>query len=165
MPAAFRPLAQQVETVLSTALAERLPSADPVKQTLNLYLRATGIEVGYGFFAPNVPDNYKLVFELHYPDGRTEYELPGAASVAGGLRLSALIDNIGDAKYDPLREVLVKMMAYAIWREHPEATMVRAVLGVILLPAPADLGRGLKESYQMTRAYDFVFTEPGAAHP
>jgi len=26
-----------------------------------------GIEVGYGFFAPNVPNNYKVVFELQYP--------------------------------------------------------------------------------------------------
>lgn len=165
LPSALRPLAGRVETIISFALGEQIPLVNPSRQTLNLYLRATGIEIGYGFFAPNVPDNYKLVFELHYPDGRIEYELPEAVSVAGGLRLSALIDNIGDTHYDALRELLVKMMAYATWREHPEATKVRAVLGFVLLPSPAELRRGIKESYQMTRTYDFVFLAPGEARP
>lgn len=122
-----------------------------------IYTHATGIEAGYGFFAPNVPDNYKLVFEIHYPDGRVEYELPRVAGVAAGLRLSTLIDNIGDIRYDALREVLVKMMAYSIWREHPDATLIRAVLGLVLLPTPTEFQHGMKESYQFTYAYDFLF--------
>ena len=161
LPHALRPLAEQAETIFSSALGENLSSTNPARQTLNLYLRGTGIDVGYSFFAPNVPDNYKLVFELHYPDGKIEYELPRAAGVAGGLRLSTLIDNIGDTQYDELREVLIKMMAYSVWREHPDATMVRAVIGFVLLPSPAQLRGGIKESYQMTRAYDFVFLAPG----
>ena len=44
-----------------------------------------GIETGYGYFAPNVPGGYRLVFELHYPDGRVEYELPSVSSAAAGL--------------------------------------------------------------------------------
>jgi hypothetical protein len=159
LPAALRPFSREAEEVLSFALGEQLSSSNPVRGTLNLYLRSAGIEAGYGFFAPNVPDNYKLVFELHYPGGRVEYELPGAANVAAGLRLSTLIDNIGNTPYDPLREVLVKMMAYSVWREHPDAIMIRAVLGFILLPSPAELKRGIKESYQTIRAYDFVFAE------
>ncbi len=159
LPAALRPFSQKAEAILSFALGERLSSSNPARRTLNLYLRCAGIEAGYGFFAPNVPDNYKLVFELHYADGRVEYELPSAANVAAGLRLSTLIDNIGNTPYDPLREVLVKMMAYSVWREHPDVTMIRAVLGFILLPSPAELRRGIKESYKTTRAYDFVFAE------
>ncbi len=159
LPAALRPLSQKAETILSFALAESLPSSNSARGILNLYLWSAGIEAGYGFFAPNVPDNYKLVFELHYPDGKVEYELPGAANVAAGLRLSTLIDNIGNTPYDPLREVLIKMMAYSVWREHPDATMIRAVLGFILLPSPAESRRGVRESYQTTRAYDFVFAE------
>ena len=163
LPAGAGPFSREAETVTSAALGERLASSHPARQIMSLYLRSTGIENGYGYFAPNVPDNYKLVFELHYADGRVEYELPGAANIAAGLRLSTLIDNIGNAQYEVLREVLVKMVAYSIWREHPEATMVRAVLGFVLLPSPLELRRGEKESYQTTLAYDFVFTDAGVA--
>lgn len=157
LPAGLDPVAQRAQEFASLSLGEHLSSSNPARQMLNLYLPAAGIEVGYGFFAPNVPDNYKLVFELHYPDERVEYELPSAGNVAAGLRLSTLVDNIGTAQNDALQEVLVKMMAYAIWREHPDAIMVRAVLGSVLLPSPAESRLGVKRTYQTTRAYDFVF--------
>jgi len=142
LPASLTAVSEKVGALLSSALGDRLARSNLVRQTLNLYLRAAGIEVGYGFFAPNVPDNYKIVFELHYADGRVEYELP----------------NIGDIQYEPLRGVLVRMMAYAIWREHPDATVIRAVLGFVILPSPNDFRHGIKESYQTIRAYDFVFS-------
>ena len=46
-----------------------------MRETIAFYLHAAGIEVGYGYFAPNVPYSYKLVFQLTYPNGTTEYEL------------------------------------------------------------------------------------------
>jgi hypothetical protein len=157
LPHSVDAVSEKAAAVLSLALCERFGKSNPARQTLNLYLRATGIEVGYGFFAPNVPDNFKIVFELRYADGRVDYQLPTAANAAVALRLTTLIDNIGDTQYDALREVLLKMMAYAIWREHPDATMVRAVLGFVILPSADDFRRGVKESYQVTRAYDFTF--------
>jgi hypothetical protein len=158
LPASLTAVSEKVGALLSSALGDRLARSNLVRQTLNLYLRAAGIEVGYGFFAPNVPDNYKIVFELHYADGRVEYELPKATNEAAALRLTTLIDNIGDIQYEPLRGVLVRMMAYAIWREHPDATVIRAVLGFVILPSPNDFRHGIKESYQTIRAYDFVFS-------
>jgi hypothetical protein len=53
-----------------------------VRNGITVYLHSAGIEAGYGFFAPNVPPNYKLVFELHYPDGRIDYEIPTVNSAA-----------------------------------------------------------------------------------
>jgi hypothetical protein len=161
LPHAVSPFAQDAETAISSVLGEQLPSSNSVRRSLNLYLRATGIDIGYGFFAPNVPDNSKVIFQLHYSDGRVDYELPGVANAGAGLRLSTLIDNIGETKSDALQEVLLKMMAYSVWREHPDAIMIRAVLGFVLLPSPDELKRGVKESYQTTRAYDFVFPASG----
>src|SRR2546430_251284 len=112
------------EQSASAALGQQLAASNPVRNAIAVYLHGAGIEAGYGFFAPNVPNNYKLVFELHYADGRIDYELPRVGSAAAGLRLSTLIDNIGGAPYNELREVMVKMMAYSIWQEHPDATLI-----------------------------------------
>ena len=152
---------RSAESTLSVLLGERLSSSNPLRQLVSVYTYTSGIDAGYGFFAPNVPENYKLVFEIHYPDGRVEYELPRVSSTAAGLRLSTLIDNIGGTPYDELREVMVKMMAYSVWQEHSEATLIRAVLGLVLLPTPNEFQRGIRESYQFTYAYDFRF--PGAS--
>jgi hypothetical protein len=160
LPHVANTYAAKGELMLSRAMGESLLAANPARQTIDLYLNATGIETGYGFFGPNVPDNYKLVFELHYPDGRIAYELPEVAKKAAGLRLCTLIDNIGETEYEPLREILVRMLANAMWREHPEVTRIRAVLGLIVLPSLPDWKGGAKESYQAVRAYDFIFPMP-----
>ena len=159
LPERARTFAQKIEATLS-AVAERTPSSHPLRQGVTTYTHLGGIEASYAFFAPNVPDNYKLVFELHYPDGRIEYDLPHASTASGGLRLATLIDNIGEAENDELREILVKMLAYAVWQAHPDATMIRAVLGYAVLPTAADFRRGIRESNQFLYAYDFSFPAP-----
>ena len=45
------------------------------------------------------------------------------------------------------------------WREHPDATMIRTVLGSITLPSPDEFERGKRESYQFFCAYDFTATK------
>jgi hypothetical protein len=148
---------QNAEEIISTGLGRNLAASHPLRQTISAYTHFGGIQSGYSFFAPNVPDSYKLVFEIHYPDGRVEYELPHVASRGSGLRLSTLLDNIGQTRYDPLREIMVKMVAYSIWRRHPNATIVRAVLGYVILPTAAEFRRGTSESYEFLYAYDFRF--------
>ena len=96
-----------------------------------------------------------LVFELHYPDGRVEYELPSVSSAAAGLRIAGLLDNIGRTRYDALREILVKTLAQSVWREHPEVESVRAILGSIRLPTVREFEEGKRESYEFLYAYDF----------
>lgn len=119
------------------------------------YLHVAGVERGYGYFAPNVPGSYKLVFELHYPDGRVEYELPRVSSAAAGLRVSGLLDEIGRTSYDPLREYLVKIVTRSVWSEHPDAARIRAVFGSLNLPSINEFENGKRESYDFLYAYDF----------
>jgi hypothetical protein len=157
LPSSIARYARSAEPKFAAAMCEKLSAHNPLRQVVTLYAYATGIDAGYGFFAPNVPENYKLVFEIHYPDGHVDYELPRVASDAAGLRLSTLLDNVGGTPYDELREVLVKMMAYSIWQEHPNASFIRAVLGLVLLPDPAEFRRGMTESYQFMYAYDLRF--------
>jgi len=155
LPFWFRDFSQKAEGIPSVSLAHHLTESNPVRETLATYLHIAGIETGYSYFAPNVPGSYKLVFELHYPDGRVEYELPSVNSEAAGLRIAALLDNIGRTRYDTLREILVKTLAEAIWREHPDVKAVRAILGSVSLPTVRDFKAGRRESYEFLYAYDF----------
>ena len=151
----FKDFSQRAETVAGAALGQHLPASNPIRQALATYLHVAGIEAGYGYFAPNVPGSYKLVFELHYSDGRVEYELPRVSSAAAGLRVAGLLDKIGRTPYDALREHLVKILAQSIWREHPDVKTIRAVLGSIRLPSASEFERGKRESYEFLYAYDF----------
>jgi hypothetical protein len=148
------------ESVTTTALGENLNLSNRLRQSANAYINATGIEGGYGFFAPSVPDSYKLVLELHYSDGRLEYELPRVADHATGVRLTTLLDQIGRTNYEPLRETMIKMIAYSVWQDHPRVETMRAVFGFVALPSLDSAKQGNAESYHFLYAYDFSFHRP-----
>jgi len=156
----FESAALKGKVITSAALGERLSASNPARQCVTSYLHSTGIENGYSFFAPNVPNSLRLVFELHYPDGRVEYDLPHVASHAAGLRLNGLLDYIGRTSYEDLREFAIKRLAYSSWEGHPSATRIRAVLGVIALPTVDEFEQGKERSNEYLYAYDFVFTPP-----
>src|SRR5206468_12318286 len=119
------------------------------------YLQIVVIETDYDYYAPKFAASYKLVFELHYPVGQVEYELPPVSSAAAGLRIAGLLDKIGRTHYEALRERLVKMAAKSIWQEHPEVKAIRAVFGSISLPSISEFEHGRRESYECLYAYDF----------
>lgn len=129
-----------------------------MRRVISAYLDTTGIEAGYSYFAPNVPDSYKIVFELQYPDGHTEFELPQVSGRATGLRVATLLDVIAEMEYEPLRSMMVKMLAYAVWQEHSEAVKARAVFGYVDLPTPSEFRQGKKQSYHPLFAYELDFT-------
>ena len=161
LPASFKSFLHKAETAVSVALGQHLAASNAIRQALATYLHLAGIETGYGYFGPNVPGSYKLVFELHYPDGRTEYVLPSVSSEAAGLRVAGLLDTIGRTRYDALREILVKTLAQSIWREHPDAKSVRAIFGSVSLPSVKEFEHGKRESYEFLYAYDFsIQNEP-----
>ncbi len=153
---------QQAEQIASMAQGQRLPASNPVRQILTGYLHLSGIEVGYGFFAPNIPNSYKLVFELRFPDGRVEYELPRVSNPASVLRVAGLLDTIGRTRSEAFRQTMVKMLADAIWREHADATMIRAIFGSVILPSAPEFAHGKRESYEFLYAYDFSVSEKSA---
>jgi len=159
LPSASKHYWQRAEDVSSASLGQSLAPLNPLRQGIATYLNLGGIEAGYGFFAPNVSDSCKLVFELHYPDGRVEYEVPAVSSEASGLRVATLLDKIGRPRYAPLREVMIKMLTHAIWREHSEAIMIRAVFGTVTLPNISEFEQGVRESNEFLYAYDFDFGE------
>ena len=160
-PSSFKSYAPIAGTEVATVTGQNLATSNPLRRVLGTYLHIAGIERGYGYFAPNIPAGYKLIFELHYPDGKVAYRLPRVHSAAAGLRLAGLLDEIGRTRSDPLREYLVKMLARPVWREHPGATTITAVFGSINLPSANEFEHGARESYQFLYAYDFsVRDEP-----
>ncbi len=162
LPSSFSSFSRRAERVADGALGQHLAGSNPIRQALATYLHVAGIESGYGYFAPNVPGSYTLVLELHYPDGRVEYELPPVRSAAAGLRVAGLLDKVGNTRYDALREHLVKMVAQSIWREHREAKTIRAMFGSISLPTISEFEHGKRESYEFLYAYDFSLWEEPA---
>jgi len=147
------------QAITSIPLGETLSVDNPIRQGVAAYLQGAGIEAGYAYFDHNVPDNYKIVFELRYADGRTDYDLPRVGGAATGLRLTSLFDRIAKETYEPLRAMFVKMLAYSIWQDHQDAMSIRAVVGYVELPTPAEFERGQKESYHALFAYDFDFSK------
>lgn len=165
LPVWFKNVSRKAHTVFSIALGQKLPASNPIRETLNTYVNLAGIETGYGYFAPNVPGGYRLVFELHYSDGRLEYELPSVSSASAGLRIAGLLENIGRTPSDAMREILVKALAQSVWREHPDVERVRAILGSVILPSVHEFEHGNGQSYEFLYAYDFSLTkEPTKAH-
>jgi hypothetical protein len=155
VPERFEDVCGRAEHLLDLATGSGLPRAHPARQVLAAYTHSAGIESGYGFFAPNVPDSYKLVFELHYADGTIEYDLAGLETAESNLRLAGYLDELGANMSGPMREVMIKLLANTIWRQHPDAVMVRAVLGAVRLPTPDEFAAGQRESDEFISAYDF----------
>jgi len=145
------------ETALKNALGQNFSKHNAYRQSIGTYLNAAGVEAGYGFFAPNIPGTNKISFELHYPDGRVADELPTLHNRATAFRLASLLDLIARTDEEVVREGLIKYLVYAVWREHPEAASIRAILGSVNFPAPGEYARGQRESYRALRTYDFTF--------
>ena len=129
--------------------------SNPAKKLLVGYSHCAGIEGAYGFFAPNVPENYKLAFEFHGRDASVEYDLPSVDSRSAELRLGSLLDAIGRSDSEQYRRILIRMLTSAAWENHPEAVSVHAVFGKLKLPSPLEFERGVAPSYEFIAAYDF----------
>ena len=139
----------------SSVLGETLGLQNPVRNALAAYLNSAGAEAGYGFFSPNVPSNYKLVFELRYADNRRDYDVPRVADAATAFRLESLLERIDDIPYEPMRKVMVQMLTYPAWQRHPDAVFIRSVLGYTIWPSPEGYLKGERESFEPVYGFDF----------
>lgn len=155
LPSPVDPYARKAELVAASLLGKHAAASAPVRQSIATYLHAAGVQSGYTFFAPNIPGYHKLIFELNYGDGRAEYESPHFSGKAAGLRLDSLLARLGDDRYEPVREVIVKMLALSVWREHPDVQKIRATFGSVSPPTISDFEHGKGESFQPMFSYDF----------
>jgi len=158
LPRWFEKRSETAQAFTSISLGQTLSRANPARQVLNSYLQSAGTYVGYCYFAPAVPNSYKLVFEIHHSDGQISYDLPRVGNDAAGIRFASLLGYAGETQFEALREIILKMLASAIWQEHPDAFMIRAVFGSIEEPTSREALHGEKASYKVSYAYDFSFT-------
>src|SRR5437773_2627224 len=161
LPSACEKSAREAELVASWLLAKQAEASNPIRQGIATYLHAAGIQAGYSFFAPNVPSQHRLTLELFYDDGRVEYESPHVRSKAAALRLDSLLHRLAEQRYEPVREVLVKMLAFSVWREHPDVKKVRAVFGSVTPPGITEFEQGKAETFEPMFSFDFSIREDG----
>ena len=159
LPSGLETGARKAELIAAFVLGKEAAASSPVRQGIATYLHAAGIQAGYSFFAPNIPGYHKLIFELYHEDGRVEYESPHVSGKAAALRLDSLLDRLADKRYEPLREVVVKMLAFSVWRERPDVKKIRATFGAVNLPSISDFENGKAESFQPMFSYDFSLRE------
>ena len=155
LPSASHEYARKAELVATWCLGKGAGASNPVRIGIATYLHAAGIQAGYSFFAPNVPNHHRLTFELLYDDGRVEYESPHVRSKAAALRLDSLLDKLAEERYHAAREALVKMLAFSVWREHADVKKVRATFGSVNPPSANEFEQGKGETFQPMFSFDF----------
>jgi hypothetical protein len=161
LPAVCNEYARKAELGATWCLGKEAGASNPLRRAIATYLHAAGIQAGYSFFAPNVPSHHRLTLELFHDDGRVEYESPHVRSKAGALRLDSLLDRLPEPRYEPLREVIVKMLAFSVWREHPDVKKIRAVFGSVTPPGMTEFEQGKAETFQPMFSFDFSLRDEG----
>jgi hypothetical protein len=161
LPSALDNYARKAELITAWVLGKQAGASNPVRRAIATYLHAAGIQAGYTFFAPNIPGYHKLTFELYYEDGRVEYESPHVIGKAAALRLDSLLDRLADQRYEPIREVVVKMLALSVWRDRADVKKIRATFGAVSPPGISDFEHGKGESFQPMFTYDFSLRDEG----
>jgi hypothetical protein len=159
LPSALDKYARSAELIAAFVLGKEAGASSPVRQGIATYLHAAGIQAGYTFFAPNIPGYHRLTLELYYPDGHVEYESPHLRGKAAALRLDSLLDRLADERYEPIREVVVKMLALSIWQERRDVKKIRATFESVTPPEIRDFEHGKGESFQPMFSYDFSLRE------
>jgi len=161
LPSSLDRYARKAEIATAWVLGKQAGSSNRVKQAIATYLHAAGIQAGYTFFAPNVPSHHRLTLELFYGDGHVEYESPRVHSKAAALRLESLLDKVPEERYEPIREIVLKMLAYSVWREHPDVKRVRATFETVHLPSITEFEHGKAETLEPMFSFDFSLREEG----
>jgi hypothetical protein len=155
LPSAIDGYARKAQFVATWCLGKSAGAPNALRRGIATYLHAAGIQAGYSFFAPNVPSQHRLTFELFYDDGHVEYESPHVRGKAAALRLDSLLDKLAEERYEPVREVLVKMLAFSVWREHQDVKKVRATYWSVSQPSIVEFERGNAETLQPMFSFDF----------
>jgi len=156
-PTSWSNPAQDVEDFAVAALAENLEPGNSCHQAIATYLNLAGIQGAYGYFAPNVSDSYRLVFEFQFPDGHVEQDVPHVRSEESAVRLAGVLDEIARTRIDVLREALVKLLGQEASNHHPDAIALRATFRSTTVGPVGQLDA--RTSEQILQTYDFTLTQ------
>lgn len=151
-------LAQRVHKLsnrISGGWSGQLVPSNFFGQTLTSYCHITGIDAPYSFFAPEVAEAVKVVFEIHFPDQQISYQLLSLRSRSEALRLDVLIDQAA-AKPGFWRDVVLQMLAASAANKNPEATKIQVMIASLKIPRPADYRNGVQPSYEPICSYNFL---------
>ncbi len=156
VPAFFANCSETLDCLPSVILGDDLSAKNPYRQVVSTYLSAAGVEVGYGYFAPNIPATHALLMECHYSDGRVDLRDPATSDKAAALRLTTLIEHVGRTDYEPLRTRLIKLLVRSNWGEAPAVGWIRAFFGTVDPPSLADYRAGkMARTFNCLNVYDF----------
>ena len=134
-------------------------SSSSASRLVVTYLHLSGIESGYGYFAPNVPPSYELRFEVTLPDGTIDRVYPTFARREEKLRWATLLDYLGQTASPEVREVLLKLMTFAISQQYPTAAEIRAVVTKMVLPHAVGYTQGERARHEFAFSYDFAVSD------
>ena len=160
VPTSWRSPARNLKDFSVAALAENFEPGNSYHQAIAAYLNLAGIQGGYGFFAPNVSDTYRLVFEFQFPDGHVEQDLPHVSSEESAVRLAGVLDEIARTQIDALREALVKLLAEETWPYHPDATSLRVTFRSTKVAAAGQPRPATSEEILYTYELDLAQKDP-----
>lgn len=127
-----------------------------LKRGVKTYLHLAGSESGYGFFAPNIPDGYRLTFELHNEGGLIESGALSPRRGEAGLRMASFLDYLGRTTSAPIREILLRHIADSFLERRPEVKIVRFTVESIRMPTLEEFKRGGQPSFDPVYSYDFT---------
>ncbi|WP_431292167.1 hypothetical protein [Pedobacter sp. P26] len=122
---------------------------------LNYYLAYTGTETGYGFFAPNVPTSYKLVFEYTLKNKQKITMIPQINSHELGLRLCNYYETIGKTDVELLRNSLIRFMMQEQMKGLENVVSAKAIFGLVLTPSLRNYTQSKNTVYQFMYAYEY----------
>jgi hypothetical protein len=142
-------------SVTETQLGLPRSKINLLRQALIPYLACGGMDAGYGYFAPNVPNSYQLSFELHGTDDRIELRSLQLASSDLGLRVASLVDQIGGTSAPELREHMLKKIAMVVARRNSVVRNVHVSLSQITSPTLGEYARGQRQTAVLLYQYNF----------
>ncbi len=148
-------MAGRAAATLNCSAGQCFPRNNVFREGVPLYLSLAGAGAGYNFFAPHVPASYRLVFELRYRDGHTEYSPPQTEATGSEVRLASLLDVIGRFDDVKIRQGLLRLLAQDVWARHPDLAAVRAIFGTVNFPPVEQYEQGRSEKYTVLCSLDF----------
>jgi hypothetical protein len=148
-------LTNDAQTSSTSSPSQNHELLQSVRRFTRTYLHLAGIEAGYGLFAPNVPDGYRLKFEVRDGSGIIQNGVISPQRGETDLRLASGLDVLGRTVPSEIREILVKLVAESLFAAQPEAKEITLAIEEVATPTVAEFQAGKERSYTPVYSYDY----------